>query len=119
MGSPVALVSFLIVLFLILSAVFADIIAPTNPFDAASLNLMNGFTPPMEPNLFTGDVFWMGTDDQGRDLFSAILYGLRISLFVGAMAVALGGVVVDHIHQHLEALVVASRDKLAELLTAS
>ena len=64
--SPVALVSFLIVLFLILSAVFAGVIAPTNPFDAASLNLMNGFTPPMEPNLFTGDVFWMGTDDQGR-----------------------------------------------------
>lgn len=83
---------FLIVLFLILSAVFAGIIAPTNPFDAASLNLMNGFTPPMEPNLFTGDVFWMGTDDQGRDLFSAILYGLRISLFVGAMAVALATV---------------------------
>jgi peptide/nickel transport system permease protein len=79
-------------LFLILSAVFAGVIAPTNPFDAASLNLMNGFTPPMEPNLFTGDVFWMGTDDQGRDLFSAILYGLRISLFVGAMAVALATV---------------------------
>ena len=92
MRSPVALVSFLIVLFLILSAVFAGVIAPTNPFDAASLNLMNGFTPPMEPNLFTGDVFWMGTDDQGRDLFSAILYGLRISLFVGAMAVALATV---------------------------
>lgn len=84
--------SFLIVLFLVLSAVFAGVIAPTNPFDAASLNLMNGFTPPMEPNPFTGDVFWMGTDDQGRDLFSAILYGLRISLFVGAMAVALATV---------------------------
>ena len=92
MRSPVALVSFLIVLFLILSAVFAGVIAPTNPFDAASLNRVNGFTPPMGPSLFTGDVFWMGTDDQGRDLFSAILYGLRISLFVGAMAVALATV---------------------------
>ena len=39
--------------------------------------------------MFTGEVFLLGTDDQGRDLFSAILYGLRISLFVGLMAVSL------------------------------
>jgi peptide/nickel transport system permease protein len=74
---------------LVLSAIFAQYIAPTNPFDPASLELMNGFTPPMEPNMFTGEVFLLGTDDQGRDLFSAILYGLRISLFVGLMAVSL------------------------------
>ena len=86
--SPIAIVSFFIVLALFLSAIFAPLIAPTNPFDAASLNLMNGFTPPMEPNAFTGESFLMGTDDQGRDLLSAILYGLRISLFVGVMAVA-------------------------------
>ncbi|MEC8038934.1 MAG: ABC transporter permease, partial [Pseudomonadota bacterium] len=55
----------------------------------ASLNLMNGFTPPMEANVFTGEKFLLGTDDQGRDLFSAILYGLRVSLFVGMMAVGL------------------------------
>ena len=85
--SPIAIISFLIVFLLVLSAIFAPLIAPTNPFDAASLNLMNGFTPPLEPNIFTGESFLMGTDDQGRDLFSAILYGLRISLFVGAMAV--------------------------------
>jgi len=69
--------------------VFANFIAPTNPFDPASLNLMNGFTAPLEPIAFTGEVFLMGTDDQGRDLFSAILFGLRVSLFVGLMAVAL------------------------------
>ena len=50
---------------------------------------MNGFTPPMEANMFTGEKFLLGTDDQGRDLFSAILYGLRVSLFVGMMAVGL------------------------------
>ena len=87
--APVAIVSFCVVSILVLSAIFAQFIAPTNPFDPASLELMNGFTPPMEPNMYTGEVFLLGTDDQGRDLFSAILYGLRISLFVGLMAVSL------------------------------
>jgi peptide/nickel transport system permease protein len=85
--SPVAIASFAVVCLLVLSAVFAPLIAPTNPFDPASLNLMDGFTAPMEPNAFTGNSFFMGTDDQGRDVFSTILYGMRISLFVGVAAV--------------------------------
>ncbi|MEM7301824.1 MAG: ABC transporter permease [Pseudomonadota bacterium] len=85
--SPVAVVSLAVVLLLVLSAVLAPLIAPHNPFDPASLNLMNGFSKPMEPNAFTGDTFWLGTDDQGRDVFSTILYGMRISLFVGFVAV--------------------------------
>ncbi|MFK7837598.1 MAG: ABC transporter permease [Sulfitobacter sp.] len=85
--SPVAVVSFVVVSLMVLAAVFAPLIAPYNPFDPASLNLMNGFSKPMEPNAFTGDTFWLGTDDQGRDVFSTILYGMRISLFVGAAAV--------------------------------
>lgn len=87
--SPVTIVSFVVVLMLILLAVFADLIAPTDPFDAKSLNLLNGFTPPMEPNAFTGETFTLGTDDQGRDLLSAIIFGLRVSLFVGLTAVIL------------------------------
>ena len=66
--SPVTVVSFVVVTTLILMAVLADVVAPTNPFDPASLNLMNGFTPPMEPNAFTGETFLFGTDDQGRDV---------------------------------------------------
>jgi peptide/nickel transport system permease protein len=87
--SPVTIVSFTIVVTLILLALLADFVAPTNPFDPASLNLMNGFTPPLEPNAFTGETFVLGTDDQGRDLLSAIIYGLRVSLFVGLTAVIL------------------------------
>jgi len=87
--SPLAMVSLVVVALMVLSAVFANFIAPTNPFDPSSRNLMNGFTPPMEANMFTGEKFLLGTDDQGRDLFSAILYGLRVSLFVGMMAVGL------------------------------
>ena len=91
--APIALVSFSLVLTIIFLASLADLIAPTNPFDPASLNLMNGFTAPLEPNEFTGEIFFMGTDDQGRDLFSAILFGLRVSLFVGLMAVLLATVI--------------------------
>ena len=84
-----AIGSFFVFVTIILLAIFANYLAPHTPFDPSTLNLMNGFTPPMEPNEFTGQVFLMGTDDQGRDLFSTILYGLRISLFVGLMAVLL------------------------------
>lgn len=87
--APVAIASFTVVLILILSAIFAPLIAPFDPFNPASLNLMNGFTPPGEANAFTGDTFLLGTDDQGRDVFSTILYGMRISLFVGFAAVFL------------------------------
>ncbi len=87
--SPVTIVSFAVVVVLFLLAVFAELVAPTNPFDVGSLNLMNGFTPPMQPNAFTGEVFPLGADDQGRDLLSAIIFGLRISLFVGLTAVIL------------------------------
>ena len=87
--SPVTIVSFAVVVVLFLLAVFAELVAPTNPFDVGSLNLMNGFTPPMQPNEFTGEVFPLGADDQGRDLLSAIIFGLRVSLFVGLTAVIL------------------------------
>ena len=87
-SSPVAMVSSAVTLLLVLAAVFAPLIAPLDPFNPASLNLMNGFTPPATPNQFTGDEFLLGTDDQGRDVYSTILYGMRISLFVGFAAVA-------------------------------
>ncbi|MGG7644285.1 ABC transporter permease [Rhodovulum sp. YNF3179] len=91
--APVAVISFLVVLTLVLAAVFAPLIAPHDPFDPATLNLMNGFTPPGEANAFTGEFFLMGTDDQGRDVFSTILFGMRISLFVGFAAVLLAMVI--------------------------
>ncbi|WP_092886944.1 ABC transporter permease [Roseicitreum antarcticum] len=85
--SPVAIVAASVSLLIIAAAVLAPVIAPYDPFNPASLNLMDGFTPPMEPNAFTGNTFMLGTDNQGRDMFSAILYGARLSLFVGFAAV--------------------------------
>jgi len=87
--SPVAVVAMLTVTLMVLAALLSPLIAPHNPFDPATLNLMNGFTPPMTENQFTGQSFFLGTDDQGRDVFSTILYGLRVSLFVGFAAVLL------------------------------
>ncbi|MDP5333504.1 MAG: ABC transporter permease [Paracoccaceae bacterium] len=85
--SPVAIVATVVALIIIMGAVLAPWVAPFNPFDSASLNLMDGFTPPGVPNQFTGNTYLMGTDNQGRDIFSTILYGARISLFVGFAAV--------------------------------
>ena len=91
--SPVAMISFLVAVLLVASAVFAPWLATMNPHDPASLNLLNGFTPPLTPSQFTGDTFVMGADDQGRDVYSTILYGMRTSLFVGFAAVTLGMVI--------------------------
>lgn len=115
--SPVAVVSFIVVMLLVLSAVFAPLIAPHDPFDPGSLDLMNGFTAPMAPNDFTGDVFWLGTDDQGRDVFSTILYGMRVSLFVGFAAVSFAmilgitlGLVAGYVGGWVETLIMRAAD---------
>ena len=86
--SPVTVIAALVTLAIFAAALLAPVIAPQNPFDPATLNLMDGFTRPMQANEFTGNVYWLGTDAQGRDLFSAILYGSRVSILVGFAAVA-------------------------------
>ncbi|MEO9656000.1 ABC transporter permease [Marinomonas sp.] len=86
--SPVAIISLLVVLLLVLGAIFAPWLAPYDPYDPATLDLMNGFTPPLTANDFTGQSFLFGSDDQGRDVLSTILHGMRVSLFVGVAAVA-------------------------------
>lgn len=84
--SPVAIVSSIVAAILVLAAIFAPWIAPYDPFSPRTLNLMNGFTPPMSESML-GSFFIFGSDHQGRDVFSAILYGSRVSLLVGVSAV--------------------------------
>ncbi len=84
--SPVTIVAAAVTVLFFFGAAFAPLVAPYNPFNPASLVLMDGFSPPMEAS-FSGNVYWLGTDDQGRDIFSAILYGSRISLLVGFASV--------------------------------
>ncbi|RJT45165.1 ABC transporter permease [Rahnella woolbedingensis] len=66
----------------ILLAVLAPWISPQNPYDLSQLDIMDGRLKPGTASL-SGMIYWLGTDDQGRDLLSAILYGTRISLLVG------------------------------------
>lgn len=65
-----------------LLALLAPLIAPQNPYDLAQLDILDGRLPPGSPSA-AGYTYILGTDDQGRDMFSGMLYGLRISLGVG------------------------------------
>lgn len=80
--SKVAVVAALLLFIIIAAALFAPWITPQNPYDLAQVSVLDAR---MEPGAesFDGYTFWLGTDGAGRDLFSAILYGLRISLSVG------------------------------------
>jgi len=89
---PGVILSAVIIAAVVIAAVFARWVAPHNPFDLATLNLLDAFTPPA----FTGKgnpTYLLGTDDQGRDVLSAIIYGSRMSLLVGVIATLLAMVV--------------------------
>ena len=81
--SRIALFGLVVITIIALIAIFAPWIAPQNPYDLAQLDIMDGR---MEPGTVggAGFTYWLGTDDQGRDMMSGIMYGLRISLTVGA-----------------------------------
>ncbi len=86
--SPVAVASALIVLLLICAGAFAPWIAPHDPTDLASLSLLDSFKPPWPAD--GSDWFNpLGTDSQGRDVLSAIMFGMRISLLVGICSVVI------------------------------
>ena len=82
-ASKLALFGLAVFTMIALIAIFAPWIAPQNPYDLAQLDIMDGR---MEPGTVggAGFTYWLGTDDQGRDMLSGIMYGLRISLTVGA-----------------------------------
>ena len=84
--SPVTMISAAVTAIFILAALLAPLIAPHDPFDPATISIIDSFFPPAWSD--TGDPrFLLGTDDQGRDVLSTILYGMRISLVVGFSSV--------------------------------
>ena len=88
LANPVAVFGLGLLALIVAIAIFAPLISPQNPYDLAQLDVMESKQPPGS-KAPTGGTFWLGTDDQGRDMLSAIFYGLRISLMVGAASTAL------------------------------
>lgn len=86
--SPVAIFGTLMTLLLTIGAFGAPWLAPHNPSDLASINLIDALLPPAWDNQGL-TTYLLGTDSQGRDLFSSLLYGMRISLLIGLASVAL------------------------------
>ncbi|MDF2617545.1 MAG: binding-protein-dependent transport system inner rane component, partial [Xanthobacteraceae bacterium] len=89
--SPVAILAALVGLALLLAALGAPVLAPYDAFDPAAANAADARLPPASGGMF-GDYYTLGTDPQGRDMLSAMLYGLRTSLMVGLASVAAAAV---------------------------
>ena len=89
--SPAAIIAAVVALLSIMGAAFAPLIASVNPYDLASFSLMDGLLPPMWEE-FGIPKFPLGTDDQGRDMVSSILYGARLSLIIGLSAITIATV---------------------------
>ncbi|MFO1317073.1 MAG: ABC transporter permease [Burkholderiales bacterium] len=87
-ANPIAVFGLVLLALVVAAAVFAPLISPQNPYDLAQLDVMESKLPPGS-KAAGGGTFWLGTDDQGRDMLSAIFYGLRISLMVGAASTVL------------------------------
>lgn len=83
--SRTAMFGLVLLILIVLVAVFAPLLAPQNPYDLASLSIMDNRLPPGETG-WSGTTYLLGTDGQGRDMASAIMYGLRISLGVGVVS---------------------------------
>ena len=92
-ANPLAVAGLVLLAVIVLLAILAPLISPQNPYDLGELDLVDSRLPPGSVSA-GGMTYWLGTDDQGRDMLSAIFYGLRISLFVGVvstlLALALG-----------------------------
>ena len=81
LSKSTTLISGFLLILIVASAVFAPLIAPTNPYDLSTVSILDGRLEPGE-EMFDGTIAWLGTDGAGRDVLSSILYGLRTSLTV-------------------------------------
>ena len=85
LANPIAVAGLALLALIIAAAIAAPLISPQNPYDLAQIDIVDSKLPPGSPAP-NGGTYWLGTDDQGRDMLSAIFYGLRISLAVGVIS---------------------------------
>ncbi len=115
-ASSLTMVAAFVAISLIVAALLAPVISTMNPFDPAQVFLADANIPPRWMD--GGDPrFLFGTDDQGRDLYSAILYGLRVSLFIGVLGVALAasigvtlGLIAGYVGGRIDAVIMRVAD---------
>lgn len=118
-SSPTAVTGLMVLLVIVLVAVLAPWIVVQNPYDLMQLNVMDARMPPGSLNMDSGYTYWLGTDGQGRDLVSAIIYGLRISLWVGigsALIAAVIGTLLGLVSAYVGGWVDALLMRLVDLL---
>ena len=92
-SSKIALAGFVLMVIILLAAVFAPVLAPQNPYDLSRLDVMDSRLAPGEMSTEGNIKFLLGTDEQGRDMLSAILYGIRISVMVGVVSTVIALVI--------------------------
>jgi len=124
---PAAIIAAIVAIAILFGAIFAPWIVDTNPYDLASFSLMDGLLPPMWEEYGTPR-FPLGTDDQGRDMVAAILYGARLSMLIGIVAMAIAlvlgvslGLIAGYYGGRLDAIIMRVADvqlALPAILTA-
>ncbi len=114
--SPVTIASAILTILFFIGALFAPYVAPFNPFDLASIDIMDASLPPFWQEGGSAK-FWLGTDDQGRDMWSTIIFGARVSLFVGFASVIFSiimgvglGLISGYVGGRLDALIMRIAD---------
>lgn len=85
-ASRVATISLILLIVIVLAAIFASLIAPQNPYDLSQIDILDSRLPPGAHSTTHELTYLLGTDQQGRDMLSAILYGVRISITVGVVS---------------------------------
>ena len=114
--SPVTIIAAILAILCILGAVLAPLIAPHNPYDLAQISLLDSNLPPAW-NAAGNSRFLLGTDQQGRDILSTIMYGSRVSLLVAVCAVAMSimmgvslGLLAGYVGGRLDSLIMRIAD---------